>query len=398
MSAGPATRPEPGHENTPLAAELQRHRGAIDAIDAEILSLLNERLAAAARIGEVKSKLTSAVLDTGREAEVFRRLAELNRGRLLPMPVLFRLYAEVVAAARRIQDPPLPEKPPPSPPAVFAVFGDPVGHSLSPVMHHFAFAACRYGGVYLAVPTRDIGRAVCGMKALGLRGASVTLPHKEAVMEHLDEIDETARAIKAVNTLVNDQGRIKGLNSDGVGAVQALRERTSIQGKSVAVLGAGGAARAVAHAVSSAGGRVTLFNRTPARGEALASDLGAEFRPLEEFHGRGHQILINTTPVGMWPRTDATPVPADRLAEGMTVMDIVYNPLKTRLLKEAEAAGCAVIDGLAMFVYQGAVQFECWTGLKAPVAMMRLAVEAELGCAPGGPLKPADPGSGTTGS
>ena len=388
MSAAPTTPPAPGQKNAPLEAELHRHRGDIDALDAEILRLVNKRLAAAARIGEVKKRLTTAVLDTGREAQVFRRLAELNQGRLLPTSALFRVYAEVVAAARRIQDRPLPGEAPPAPPAVFAVFGDPVGHSLSPVMLNFAFAARRYHGVYLAVPTRDIGRAVRGMKDLGLRGASVTLPHKEAVIEHLDEIDETARVIKAVNTLVNDQGRIKGFNSDGAGAVRALMERTPIQGKDVAVLGAGGAARAVAHAVSSAGGRVTLFNRTPARGEALASDLGVGFRPLGEFHGRGHQILINTTPVGMTPHAEATPVPADRLAPELTVMDIVYNPLKTRLLRQAEAAGCAVIDGLGMFVYQGAMQFECWTGIEAPVAMMRLVVEAELGCAPGGLREP----------
>jgi shikimate dehydrogenase len=379
MSSGPIKRPDPGQENAPLAAELGRHRGEIDAIDAEILRLVNRRLAAAARIGEVKKKLTTAVLDTGREVAVFRRLAELNRGRLLPTSSLLRLYAEVVGAARRIQDRPIPDAAPAAPPAIFAVFGDPIGHSLSPAMHNFAFAASRFRGVYLAVQTRDIGRAVRGMKDLGLRGASVTLPHKETVMAHLDEIDETARAVKAVNTLVNDGGRIKGFNSDGAGAVKALMEKTPVSGKRVAVLGAGGAARAVAFGVASAGGCVTVLNRSRARGEALAADLGTGFRPLEEFDGGEYEVLVNTTPVGMWPMADATPVPAESLAPGLTVMDIVYNPLKTRLLREAEAAGCAVIDGLAMFVTQGAMQFTWWTGIEAPVAMMRLAVEAELG-------------------
>ena len=396
MSTEPTSPPEPGDGKAPLAAELDRHRGEIDAIDAEILHLVNRRLAVAARIGAVKKRLAAGVLDTGREIRVFRRLAELNRGRLLPTPSLLRLFAEVVAAARRVQERPLPGEPHSPPPAVFAVFGDPVGHSLSPAMHNFAFAACGFNGVYLAVRTRDIGLAVRGMKALGLRGASVTLPHKEAVMAHLDAVDPTAQAIKAVNTLVNADGRIEGLNTDGAGAVQALREKTPIAGSSVAVLGAGGAARAVVHAVCAEGGRVTLYNRSRARGEALADDLGVSFRPLEEFHGRAQQVMVNTTPVGMHPHPEGTPVPADRLTAGLTVMDIVYNPLRTRLLRESQAAGCVVIDGVAMFVTQGAMQFERWTGLKAPVAMMRLAVEAELGGAPAGLREPLEewPGRG----
>lgn len=275
---------------------------------------------------------------------------------------------------------------------LFGIIGNPVEHSFSPAMHNAAFAELGMNGVYIPMRPADLAEGFRGLRSLGFIGVSVTVPFKVAVMEFLDKVDPVARNIGAVNTLLferdGDHCRCTGYNTDWLGSNQALGEELQLAGSTVLILGAGGAARAVAHAVSSAGGRVTLFNRTPARGEALASDLGVGFRPLGEFHGGGHQILINTTPVGMKPHSDATPVPADRLAPELTVMDIVYNPLKTRLLRQAEAAGCAVIDGLGMFVYQGAMQFECWTGIEAPVAMMRLVVEAELGCAPGGLREP----------
>jgi shikimate dehydrogenase len=146
----------------------------------------------------------------------------------------------------------------------------------------------------------------------------------------------------------------------------------------VGVLGAGGAARAVASGVVSQGATVVIFNRSREKGEALAADFGAEFRPLSEFEPEACDILINTTPVGMFPQEQATPLIAEKLRPGLVVMDIVYTPLKTRLLREAESAGCQVIDGLSMFVHQGARQFELWTGLEAPLEIMRMAVEAEL--------------------
>jgi shikimate dehydrogenase len=157
-----------------------------------------------------------------------------------------------------------------------------------------------------------------------------------------------------------------------------LKEKTGLAGKTIAVLGAGGAARAVAFGVAAEGGRVAIINRGRQRGEALAAELAAEFRPLSEFTADGCDALVNTTPVGMAPAAGETPVPAKCLHPGLVVMDIVYNPLRTRLLQEAAAAGCVTIDGLAMFIRQGARQFELWTGLPAPVDIMRMAVEAEL--------------------
>jgi shikimate dehydrogenase len=177
-----------------------------------------------------------------------------------------------------------------------------------------------------------------------------------------------------VNTIVNNQGRLIGYNTDAPGALEALRTRTTIQGKSVALIGAGGAARAIGFGLVAAGGRLTILNRSRTTGERLATDLQAEFLPLDEWAPNHYEVLINTTPVGMHPDTDATPVAKEDLSKDMVVMDIVYNPLKTRFLKEAAARGCRTINGVAMFVFQGAHQFELWTGKKAPVDIMQDAV------------------------
>ncbi len=262
--------------------------------------------------------------------------------------------------------------------SLFGLIGNPVAHSLSPVMHNQAFAATGYNGVYLAFRVTDPAAAIKGIRALNFKGVSVTLPHKVAVMEYLDEVDETAARIGAVNTIVNSQGRLIGYNTDCQGALQALRTRTTIKDKSVALIGAGGAARAIGFGLVAAGGRVTILNRTRAPGEGLAADLQAEFLPLYAWQPDRYEILINTTPVGMHPETDATPIPKEELSKDMVVMDIVYNPLETRLLREAAAKKCRTINGVAMFVFQGAQQFELWTGQKAPVDVMRAAVLGAL--------------------
>ena len=377
MSSGPTTPGIPPKPDPAPPTEMEAQRGRIDRLDAEILALLNARIAAAVRIGAIKRELGLNVLDSGREANVYRQLLNLNRGGLLPSRFLLRIYADLISASRDVQRAPH-EIAADAPPARFALLGHPVGHSLSPVMHNAAFAAAGYNGVYTAIPVRDIRPAVAGLSALGFRGASITIPHKQAVIECLDEVEETARRIKAVNTIVNCDGRLQGWNTDVVGAIDALKEKTCLEGKSAAVLGAGGAARAVAFGLTAAGGTVTIFNRGRARAEALAAELGAGFKPLAEFTADGCDLLINTTPVGMAPRAGETPVAAERLRPGLVVMDIVYNPLRTRLLQDAAAAGCVAIDGLSMFIRQGARQFELWTGRPAPVDVMRMAVEAEL--------------------
>jgi len=262
---------------------------------------------------------------------------------------------------------------------LFAVLGNPVSHSLSPVMHNTALSEVGYNGVYHAFKVKDIGEAVSGIKALGIRGASITIPHKISVIEFLDELDDTAEKIGAVNTVINRHGVLTGYNSDCLGAIKAILEKTAIKDKNVVIIGAGGAARAIGFGIISQGGRITILNRTAAKGERLARHLGAEFQPISNLKKTGCQILINTTPVGMIPDTNVMPVQREDLDKTMVVMDVVYNPLKTRLLREAENIGCRTVDGVSMFVYQGAFQFELWTGKRAPVEVMKKAVLNALG-------------------
>ncbi|MCF8037092.1 MAG: shikimate dehydrogenase [Desulfobacteraceae bacterium] len=261
---------------------------------------------------------------------------------------------------------------------VYCVIGHPVGHSLSPLMQNRAFAAAGCDGIYAAFDTADPKGAAAGIRALGIRGASVTIPHKVGIMDFLDEIDESAREIGAVNTIVNSGGKLRGCNTDGQGAVRALGENISVSGKKVLILGAGGAARAIVHALKANGADPYIANRTHEKARLLAQDLGAQAVSMDEISGGSFDIMVNTTPVGMHPYTDAMPVPESALAPGMYVMDIIYNPLCTKLLTKAEAAGCHVIDGAGMFVYQGALQFSLWTGRDAPVAQMRQVVYEHL--------------------
>lgn len=262
---------------------------------------------------------------------------------------------------------------------LFGVFGNPVAHSLSPAMHNQAFAFTGYNGVYLPFHVEHVEAAVRAVRTLGIRGVSVTLPHKVAVTAHLDHLDPLAARIGAVNTIVNTDGVLSGCNTDCFGAVSALKQHTDIKGKTVAVIGAGGAARAIGWGVRDAGANVTVVNRSVEKGEQLARDLSAAFIPLERAGELAADVLVNTTPVGMQPHTGEMPVPAGLFQKGMVVMDIVYTPLETEFLKQARAAGGKIVDGLNMFVLQGARQFELWTGLAAPIDVMRKAVLEKLG-------------------
>ena len=264
--------------------------------------------------------------------------------------------------------------------SLYAILGDPISHSLSPVMHNSAFSYIDYNGAYFAFKVEEIGNAITGIRALGIKGAGITIPHKITVMEFLDEVDNLAKKIGAVNTIVNRKGKITGYNFDCLGAVIALKEKTYLKGKDVCILGAGGAARAVGYGIISEGGRLTILNRTIGKGEKLAEELESEFCPFSDFNRRKCDILINTTPVGMHPHVKDIPVSKEDIKKGMVVMDAVYNPIKSNLLLVAEAKGCVTIDGVSMFVYQGAAQFELWTGRKAPIDLMRKAVLNALGC------------------
>ena len=257
---------------------------------------------------------------------------------------------------------------------LYGVAGWPIEHSLSPVMHNAAFAAAGINAVYVALAVRDIAGCMAGMRALGLRGLSVTIPHKSAVIPHLDGLDERAREIGAVNTVVNRDGRLIGYNTDAAGALKALEERISLAGRRCVILGAGGAARAIGFVLRGKVAAITVANRSLDRGRALARSLGCAFISLDELKGVEADLLIQTTPVGMAPEDRACPVPEQILKEGMAVMDIIYNPLETKLLTMARSRGCVTITGLSMFIHQGAEQFRLWTGGEPPTQAMTRAV------------------------
>ena len=263
--------------------------------------------------------------------------------------------------------------------SAYCVIGDPIAHSLSPAIHNAAFKEVGYNGAYLAFNVKDVASAIAGIKGLGIKGASVTIPHKLAVMEFLDNIDDKALKIGAVNTIVNKNGALHGYNTDCLGATSALLEKTAIKEKQVVLAGAGGAARAIAFGILAEGGDLTIINILEDEGKALAQDLGVNYYPLEHFKNLDCDILINATPLGMTPNIHEMAVEAEHLNKNMTVMDIVYNPLRTRLLREAEAIGCNTVDGVSMFVYQGVAQFEMWTDLKAPTDLMRKVILESLG-------------------
>ena len=261
---------------------------------------------------------------------------------------------------------------------LYGVTGFPLGHSLSPVMQNAAFSASGQNAVYLAFETRDIEGCLKGMRALGIKGMSVTIPHKSAVIPLLDEVDGLAKKIGAVNTIVNDGDRLVGYNTDAVGALKALEEKTELSGKTCLIIGAGGAARAIGFILREKGVEVEVANRSLDRGRALALSLDCRFITLDEMENTTADILVHTTPVGMSPRKGRCLVPENTLKKGMVVMDIVYNPLETKLLAMAGSRGCLTINGLGMFIRQGAEQFRLWTGLEAPVEIMYSAVKEAL--------------------
>jgi len=264
-------------------------------------------------------------------------------------------------------------------PAVFALFGNPVAHSLSPLMHNAALQKMGIDATYCACRVEDLEEAIEKIKKLPLRGVSVTIPFKTAVIPYLDEVEASAQAIGAVNTIRHEHtGRLKGYNTDWLGMVRGLEESIEIKKKSFAILGAGGTARAAVFGIRQRGGTPVIVNRTPERGEKLAKEFGVPFYPLAQIKGIKADCLINTTPVGMAPDRERSPLAREIVGRFRWVMDCIYNPLKTQLLKEAEEAGSTAINGLGMFVHQGAEQIRIWTGKEPPVEIMREVVLAKL--------------------
>jgi shikimate dehydrogenase len=262
--------------------------------------------------------------------------------------------------------------------ALYGVVGFPLKHSLSPVMHNAAFLAIGLNAVYLAFETRDLEGCLQGMKALGIHGMSVTIPYKSAIISWLDEVDGMAKRIGAVNTVVNQEGRLIGHNTDATGAFKALKEKIDPSGKSCLIIGAGGAARAIGFILKEQGAVLTVANHSVKRGEDLAKSLECPFVPLEQMSDVRADLLVQTTPVGMYPRDDECLIPGEALKQGMVVMDIIYNPLETKLLRAARDRGCLTINGLDMFIHQGAEQFMLWTGIEAPLSVMTHAVREAL--------------------
>ena len=272
------------------------------------------------------------------------------------------------------------------------LIGNPVEHSLSPAIHNAAFQKLELNFVYLAFRVEAIGDAIKGLRSLGnFRGASVTIPHKVSAVSFLDSLEPTARHIGAINTIVAEGGILKGYNTDAIGALRALRESdVALKGRQVVMLGSGGAARAIAFALGAETGidRLTILGIDEQERTVLVRDLrlkvgmAVQESLLDESMLRkvlpDTHVLIHCTPTGMSPKVQQTSVPAALLHSGLTVMDIVYNPRDTQLLKDAKAAGCRVIPGLEMFLHQAAAQFELWTNQAAPADVMRAVLEARF--------------------
>jgi shikimate dehydrogenase len=276
---------------------------------------------------------------------------------------------------------------------ICGIIGDPIEHSMSPVMHNAAFqtSGIDYAYVPFKVKSLQLRKAIEGIRGLNVRGVNVTIPHKVAVMALLDRIDPLAEKIGAINTIVNDDGILTGYNTDAAGFLQVLHERNiELAEKRVLLLGAGGAAHSISNILAAEKAKLTILNRKQKistlkdLAERLVQYYGADVNVGELTNENlkkainDADILVNATSLGMSPDNDQTPVPAELLHADMVVFDIIYNPLPTRLLREANAAGAETIDGLEMLVQQGALSFEKWTGIKAPVDVMRKSVESML--------------------
>ncbi|MGR3317698.1 MAG: type I 3-dehydroquinate dehydratase [Candidatus Anammoxibacter sp.] len=289
---------------------------------------------------------------------------------------------------------------------IFGLLGNPVAHSMGPYIHNAALKENGINAVYVLFKVDKVSGFIDHIKKIGVKGLSVTIPHKEAVMEFLDEIDPIAKEIGAVNTIVNRTGKLSGCNTDCPAAISALEEvlvktedrikkaeakenpnpqppirnpQSTIRNKKVVVIGAGGAARAIAFGLKEKGADITIINRTYERALALSNDVGCNCAKFDELEKLKIDILINTTSVGMFPHVDESLAPDTILKNGMVVFDIIYNPTETKLLQEAKSKGCTVLNGVDMFVKQAALQFELFTGQKAPDKLMKNIINEFIG-------------------
>ncbi len=272
---------------------------------------------------------------------------------------------------------------------LIGLLGYPLGHSLSPLMHSAAFESLGLDKIYIPIEVspENLETVVKGMAKMNFEGFNVTIPHKIEIMKYLDEVDEYAKCIGAVNTVAVNEGSLKGYNTDGMGFLKSFEESTGtkIDGKNVFILGSGGASRAISMTLAmNNANKIYICNRTYEKAVSLTEDItkqsGAnclavkhEYEEMKEAITDCH-VLINTTSVGMSPYIDSSPLDRELLCPSLTVCDAVYNPRKTKLLKEAEEIGCKTVEGLKMLVYQGALAFEIWTGIKPPAELMFKAI------------------------
>jgi shikimate dehydrogenase len=273
---------------------------------------------------------------------------------------------------------------------LLGVMGDPIIQSKSPIMHEAALQALGIPGAYvpLHILPENLEDAVQAIRTLGFRGINVTIPHKVAVMAHVDLLDESAVAVGAVNTIVNNNGILTGYNTDGIGYVRSLKAEaiSDLSGTKIMVIGAGGAARGIVAALlqekpssilianRSADKALDLAAACQSKGNVIGISMNEVAEMLDDV-----DVLINTTSVGMYPYMDETPIDPGLLRAGMVVSDLIYNPLRTRLLLEGLERGCTIHGGLGMFVYQGAYALEYWTGQPAPTEIMRQTILNCLG-------------------
>ncbi len=261
---------------------------------------------------------------------------------------------------------------------LFGIVLHPASHTRSPAMHNAAFASLGIDAAYFAfdVPPRALSDAIAGMRALGIRQLAVSLPHKIEIMAHLDAVDDDARRIGAVNTVTRQGDRLVGSNTDWKGVVRALESQADarLAGARAVVLGAGGAARAAVFGLVERGARVTVLNRTEERADELRRALGAEASGgLSDLEGLDYEVLVNATSAGL--AEDASPIRAQLLRRGAIVMDAVYHPAKTRLLRDAAAQGARPVGGKWWLVHQAALQLQIWSGREPPVEAMAAAFD-----------------------
>jgi len=274
---------------------------------------------------------------------------------------------------------------------ICAVIGDPVEHTLSPTMHNAAFAHLGLNYAYVPFHVQNVQLAMQGLLGFNIRGLSVTIPHKLSVMEFMDESTPLAQKIGAVNTITNGNGKLTGTNTDGYGTLKAIESVESIDNKTVAIIGVGGAARAATFAIACerAPKYLYLLGRNPDKTQNLAAEIAQyskspvtaasiDYNEMKKIFA-GTDIIVQTTPVGMSPNVGESIIPEDLINENHVVFDMIYNPSETLLLRQAKARSARTVNGVPMFVYQGAEQFRIWTGEDAPVEVMQQAVKKALG-------------------